>query len=60
LYGTGSVYDGEKKISIKLIQTMEREIHEKKKLSQENEQLHWKIRQSYGATSLDTSSLTTR
>jgi hypothetical protein len=36
---------------------MERELHEKKKLSQENEELHYKIRQSF---CLDGSQLSTR
>jgi hypothetical protein len=42
----------------RLHQTMERELHEKKKLSQENEELQWKIRQSFVAN--DSSMLTTR
>jgi hypothetical protein len=38
---------------------MERELHERKKLSQENEELHWKIRQSFSGAG-DGSLLTTR
>ena len=41
----------------RLQQTMERELHERKKLSQENEELHYKIRQSF---CLDGSQLSTR
>ena len=44
----------------RLHQTMEREIHEKKKLSQENEQLQWKIRQSFVASGHDSSMMYTR
>ena len=39
---------------------MQLELNERKKLSQENEQLHWKIRQSFVSSALDGSALSAR
>ena len=39
---------------------MQVELNERKKLSQENEQLHWKIRQSFVSSALDGSALSAR